>query len=296
MTALSGTVMADAAEHHRTFNTLIRASHRSYIDLETFLPWEIGVDKTKPPKRMDQLWIHGSYDDQLTPDQRLEVAWLETARDVSMFIHLEHFLPYLYGGYLNQYKDQLDKKIYEYLMLFAREELTHILAFRRYMQLGNLPLFAPPTTWSPFTHALTGLRPEVGVLSTLIIEWMAELAAMHGTQSTEVDPLTRQLFRAHHTEEIRHITFAKAIGGAFFRNTPLAEAQEVRQFLTTVIKGLLLAFTYNPEISAFTSFEFPVGIDDQTAIDAVRNSEANRLLNETRFRELFDWCRNYSIL
>jgi hypothetical protein len=297
MTAISGTVMADAAKHHRTFNTLIRASHTNYIDLETFLPWEAGVDKSKPPKKMDQLWIHATpYEEQLTPEQRLEVAWLETARDLSMFIHLEHFLPYLYGGYLNQYKDELDKKVYEYLMLFAREELTHILAFRRFMQLADLPLFAPPTTWSPFTNALTTLRPEVGVLSTLIIEWMAELAAMHGTQSSEVDPLTRQLFSAHHNEEIRHITFAKAIGSGFFQNATAAEAQEVRQFLGTVIKGLVAAFTYNPEISAFTSFEFPVRPDDQTAIDRVRSSEANRQLNETRFRKLFDWCRKYGIM
>jgi hypothetical protein len=289
--------MSDAAEHHRTFNTLIRASHRSYIDLETFLPWDIGVDRSKPPKKMDQVWIHGTpWAEQLTEEQRLEVAWLETARDVSMFIHLEHFLPFLYGGYLNQYKDQLDRKIYEYLMLFAREELTHIMAFRRYMQLGNLPLFDPPSSWSPFTSSLPSRRPEFGVLSTLIIEWMAELAAMHGTQSAEVDPLTRQLFRAHHTEEIRHITFAKAIGNSFFQNAPPAEAQEVRQFLATVLGGLLAAFTYNPSIHDFTSFAFPVRPDDAAAIDRVRSSESNRRLNETRFGELFDWCRSHSII
>jgi hypothetical protein len=213
-----------------------------------------------------------------------------------MFIHLEHFLPFLYGGYLNDYKDDLDPKVYEYLMLFAREELTHILAFRRYMALAGLPLFGPPATWSPFTKALPSMRPEAGILATLIIEWMAELAAMHGTQAAEIEPLTRRLFRAHHTEEIRHITFAKAIGAGFFESAGEAELAQVRGFLRGVISGLLAAFTYNPEIASHTSFAFPVASADEAAIAAVRGSDANRRLNETRFAELFDWCRKFGVM
>jgi hypothetical protein len=296
MPSIDGTIVASADKYHRMFDTLIRASHRNYIDLETFLPWTETVVKRRPPKKLDQLWIYGTpYWDQLSDEQRLEVAWLETARDVSMFIHLEHFLPLLYGGYVNEHKDALDPRVYEYLMLFAREELTHIMAFRRYMKLAQLPVFGPPVSWSPFTKSLTGMRPEFGILSTLMIEWMAELAAMHGTQSDEIEPLTRKLFRTHHGEEVRHIAFAKAIGAGFIEQASAAERSEMRQFLRGLLDRLLPVFTYNPEIASHTSFTFPVSAHDIDAIAAVRNSEYNRALNELRFAELTNWCADHGI-
>jgi hypothetical protein len=297
MSVVSQSIVAKADEFHRIFKSLIGASHRSYIDLETLIPWKTGVDKKETPKIAEDSWLYGTrYWTALSEEQRLETLWLETARDVSMFIHFEHFLPQLYGGYCNELRADLDPLVYEYLMLFSREELTHIMAFQRYRSIATLPFYAAPGNWNPFTRSLLTMRPEVGILFTLIVEWVAELGAMHATQSPEIEPLTRLLFREHHIEELRHLAFGKAISDGFFKRSSRNEAEDARQLMKRFLSSLIPAYTYNPEISSFSSFVFPIQANDEDAINEVRNSERNRMLNEDRFKDLFDWCKSQDIL
>jgi hypothetical protein len=290
--------MASAPQYQSVFQRLINASHKTYIDLESVIPWANGIDRSKPPKKLDQIWIYGTpHFDSLSPAQRLEVAWLETARDASMFIHLEHVIPDIYAGYVSQHRTTMDPLVYEYLMLFSREELTHILAFHRFLKLAGLPWYAPPGsgTYADFASRLPAMRPEVGVIFILLIEWTAELAIMHATQSPEVEPMTRDLFRAHHSEEIRHITFGKAIGDAFFTTAPKEEAAQVRRQMGMLVQGLHAAFSFNPQIASYTSFPFPVDPKDEAAVRAVQNSAQNQALNAVRFKELTDWCQKHAI-
>jgi P-aminobenzoate N-oxygenase AurF len=291
MTIMSGSILADAGDCSRVIKTLINASHRSYIDLNSYLPWQDGINKKMVPKPANQSWLYGTpYYDELTEEQRLETLWLENARDVSMFIHFEHFLPPLYAGYCNSYGRDLDPLVYEYLLLFSREELTHIMSFQRYREVAELPLFAPPGGWNPFTKSLSTMRPEIGICLTLLVEWLAELGAMHAVRSTEVEPLTRKLFREHHVEETRHLAFGKSIAEVFLQRCSAEEADQVKQLLRGFMRGYLPAYTYNPEIARFTSFRFPVQPDDEQAISTVRNSTHNQQLNNERFKELIAWC------
>jgi P-aminobenzoate N-oxygenase AurF len=281
----------------RLFSRLIDNSHRKYIDLESFLPWDSGVDKSLPPKAMDQLWIHGTeWTEQLDEAQKLETAWLETARDASMFIHLEHVIPTVYAGYVNDYRESLDPLVYEYLMIFAREELTHIMAFHRYLKTSELPWYPRPGSYAELSVQLPRMRPEIGILFTLLIEWTAELAVMHGTQGDMVDPLTRSLFREHHQEEVRHIAFGKRIGEEYFERAPEAEATQARAHLGKLMHGLHRVYNYNPDIARYTSFHFPIQPGDEAAINAVQTSEANLALNAIRFREINDWCKALKII
>lgn len=296
MNAIAGSVMANPGEYQNLFAALTHASHKNYIDLETSLPWAQGVDRSRPPKAMDQLWIYGTpYWDALTDEQRVEVAWLETARDASMFIHLEHVIPPVYTGYVHDHRENLDRTVYEYLMLFSREELTHIMAFQRFLKLANLPWYPRPGSYAELSSKLPNMRPELGILFTLMIEWTAELAVMHATQFDEVDPFTRELFRAHHTEESRHIAFGKAIGQGFFARAPEGEAREVREHLSKLLHGLIPLFNFNPEIARYTSFHFPIQPSDADAIRDVQRSQHNRELNAVRFKEMFVWCENLGI-
>src|SRR5438105_5397689 len=173
---IEGSVMTSPGEESsHLFSRLVNSSHRKYIDINSFLSWTDGVDKSRPPKRMDQLWIHGTpWADQLTDEQKLETAWLETARDASMFIHLEHVIPAVYSGYVADYREALDPLVYEYLMIFAREELTHIMAFQRYLKAAELPWYPRPGSYAALAVQLPKMRPELGILFTLLIEWTAE--------------------------------------------------------------------------------------------------------------------------
>ena len=87
----------------RKIVSLTQHSHESHISLNTSLRWSLGVNRSMWPKRRDACWIYGTPAwEALTPEQRLELAWAETARDVSMFIWLEQALPPLYMGYINK--------------------------------------------------------------------------------------------------------------------------------------------------------------------------------------------------
>jgi len=116
------------------------------------------------------------------------------------------------------------------------------------------------------------------------------------SQDDVVDTLTRRMFYEHHMEEARHIAFGRWVGESFFEHAPATSAAQMRQMMRGLMARLVPQFTYNPEIARHTSFAFPIACDDQAAIDAVRNSEASRLLNEIRFAPLFAWLRKVEAL
>jgi len=291
-------VITLSEKNSRDVLKLIASSHESPMDINTVLPWRQGVDKGGLPKKPEQCWIFGTpYYEKLTDVQRHELLWEETARDVSMFIILEQTLPPLYLGYINQHRGKLSPEVYEYLMIFSKEEIVHTLAFQRYMRLAELRLFNPPDGLHELlVQQLPTMHPVAGVLCTLILEWVAESAAMYGTQSDEIEPLTREMFYQHHIDEARHIAFGRWVGEAYFDVAAEPQAQEMRKLLLSLFNRLIAQFTYNPEIAEHTSFPFPIQRADQAAIDIVRTSQSNVALNQKRFAPLYSWLRKIQVI
>jgi hypothetical protein len=277
---------------------LIESSHARPMDFNTVLPWERAVDRARLPKPVEQCWIYGTpYYDMLAPEQRHELLWKETARDVSMFITLEQTIPPLYIGYINQYQGELTPEVYEYLMLFSKEEIVHTLVFQHYMKLGNLPQFAPPDGLHDLlAKQLPAMHPVAGIICTLLIEWLAELAAMYASQGEDIEPMTRSLFYQHHLDESRHIAFGRWIAESYFEKSPQEDAARMKQLMRGVLARLVPQFTYNPEIARHTSYVFPIKCADQDAIEAVRKSAANTALNEMRFAPMFNWLRKLEVV
>ncbi|WP_227817714.1 diiron oxygenase [Nitrogeniibacter aestuarii] len=278
--------------------TLIRASHRHVMDLETVLPWADGIDFSRNPKLETGSWIYGTeYWDALTPEQRNELLWKEVARDVSMFIWLEQSLPPLYMNYANQEPFGMLPEVYEYLMIFSREEITHTLMFRRYLDLAKLPLFDPPRgAYAQFTRQLPEMHPVLGILSTLMLEWVAELNAIYLTQGRDNEPLTRKMFHEHHIEEVRHIAFGKRVVEYFFENGPAEVIDRIRGSFAPLYQNLKNEVTYNRDIARHTSFKFPIAEDDDAAVERIRQSENNRRMNGERFAEVDTWFAKLGIL
>jgi hypothetical protein len=286
-------------ENVRVIGSMITTSHRSPMTLEGVLKWaEQGVDKSLPPKLPETSWLYGTkYWDQLTPSQRLEMLWLENARDVSMFITLEQYLPPIFMGYLNAFSHALAPEVEEYMMIFSKEEIVHTMMFRRYMERANLPYFVVPERpgYKPvmdmLEHSPKTTPPIIGVLWTLVIEWSAELNAMHGTQSEGIDPFTRQMFREHHIDEVRHIAFGRRIIEDYFENRSEKEVEYVRNLIKPALKDVFNEYRFTEQICGLTSFEFPFDADDAEAIKEVRESENNRKLHDARFKEMNEWLQ-----
>lgn len=293
MSALAEEVLTLNAKSKTGVLNLIERSHAAPMDFNTALPWENGVDLQQLPKPLTQSWIYGtSYFDALTATQQHELLWKETARDVSMFITLEQTLPQLYMGYVTTYPAALSPEITDYLMVFSKEEIVHTMVFQRYMKSAGLPLFVPAEgLFDLLTKQLPAMPPVAGVICTLIIEWVAELAAMHASQSEQIEPLTRAMFYNHHVDESRHIAFGRWIAESYFDTASPEQTLRTRQLIQGVLARLIPQFTYNPEIAHHTSFRFPIQPDDTAAIDTVRNSAANQQLNQQRFAPLFRWLQ-----
>ncbi len=270
---------------------LSQTSHQRTMDHATVLPWDQDVDLSLFPKDPEHIWIKGTpYFDALTAEQQRELAWIETARDISMFIWLEQTLPPLYMGYITKFHDRISPELQEYLMVFSKEEIVHTLTFKRFMDKAGLKMFAPPAgLYELLTETLPKMPPAVGVLFTLLMEWVAELSAMHTSQGEAVEPMTRTMFREHHFDEARHIAFGRWISESFFDNASEEEAEQVRAMSRRIFPSLIDMFTYNPEVALHTSFAFPIQPDEMDKIEQVWRSEHNARLNAKRFAEMYAW-------
>jgi P-aminobenzoate N-oxygenase AurF len=283
---------SDSAQTTKAFRQLIDKSLRESMDYHLSVPWDMGVDKTKPAKRFEQTWLyHSSAWQRFTPEQQVEITWLETARDVSMVVNLETLIPQLFSTYMNAHSENMSPEIHEYMMIFEREELMHILAFHRYLRvIGHAKHAKMPYFYQLVDHLLT-TPPEVGLVFTLLIEWLAEAKVMMN-QTEEVDPLTRALWRAHHIDEVRHIHFGKTIAEAWFAAQPPEATAGIRAKLRETILKMVHAV---PAIQPHASFPFPCDMNDPALIDEVRASESYRQVIDARFGEIFAWCRKLGI-
>lgn len=302
MTSPSAPLFA-SQDNLRVINSMINTSHRSPMLLGSVLPWAEVIDRSAPPKKIETSWIHGTpYWDQLNDAQRLELLWLETARDVSYFIQLEQYLPPMYMGYLTAFGSALASEIEEYMMIFSKEEIVHTQMFRRYMEQAVLPYFVIPQragsakVMQMLEHAPRSLPPIVGVLWTLVLEWAAELNAVHGTQTDGIESFTKKMFWEHHVDEVRHIAFGRRLCEDYFTSKSAEELAPIRQLLRPAVGDVLEEFKFTEQICDLTSFEFPFKNDDYATIRKVRASENNSRLNAVRFKEINDWLQKLDLL
>lgn len=275
----------------KLYGTLVSTSNRSSLEVDIALPWANGIDKAVLPKRAEHSWIYGTrYWDMLTDEQKHELLWLENGRDVTAFIKLERYLPILYVGYILKYRDELPKEIYDYLLIFSKEEIVHTMMFKRYMKLAQLPMIMDPESpFKAFLAVVGDMKPVFGIFFTLVLEWAAELNAVHLSQYEGCEPLTKRMFREHHVEEVRHIAFGKRIVEDFFEQGDPEEVARIREQFKPIVQGVYDEITFNRMMEDFTSFKFPVSKDDKEAIQEIRTSEHNRKLNAVRFKDLNDW-------
>lgn len=176
---------------------LIKNSHDDHMSLNTAVDWSLGVNKTLPPKRPECSNIYGTrYWDALTEEQRLEVLWQENGQAASQFIWVEEALNPLFVRLLHKNHGSFPEPIREYLMIFCKEEIVHTQMFRRYLQVAGLPLYGEPEI-QYFFEQLAPMHPAVGVMCVYLSEAIAEEAVMRQL-GPGIDPLSKQLFMAHH--------------------------------------------------------------------------------------------------
>jgi P-aminobenzoate N-oxygenase AurF len=273
---------------------LIDKSHTSYMDLNSIVPWENGIDRALKGKRDDHSWIYGTeYWDRLTPEQRHELCWVENAQTVSFFIWLEEGLNPLFIRLLHKSGNRIPEHIREYMMIFCKEEIVHTQMFRRYLRNAKLPLFTRPAVMA-FIEELVNMHPVAGVLCTYLVEGLAEEAAMR-QQGPGVDPVTTKMYYEHHVEEARHLAFGKWICESFFAMAPPEAKEQLGYLVRAYMSVLVPLFTYNPEISQYLSFDIGIDPNDAETIARVQRSEHNRKVNDERYGGMLAWIKKLGV-
>lgn len=286
-------------EHaQRLLLNLITKSHEDYIDPLTSIDWSKGIDKTRYPKRKDGCWLYGTeYWDRLSEEQKHEMAWKEIAREASNFIWLEETIPLIFMTAVNQLGTAIPPAVREYMMIFSREELSHILMFRKYLKLADLELFKPSDGLHAFcVNDLPKMPPIMGTLCTLLVEHIAESGAVYLVSNDEVDPLTREIFLRHHQEEARHLSFGKWTTQAYLESASPEEKAKLKGVVENLLGKLILKYTYNPEIANHVSFDFGIAADDAATAEKVRRSAVNDKHNDDRFHSLLLWLKKAGLL
>lgn len=289
-------VLSLSAGRTRQLSALIDKSHAVHMEVNTVADWSLGANRRIRPKREDHSWIYGTpYWDALNEEQRLEMLWLENAHLASGFIWLEEGLPPLFIRILHEHWERMPPEIYDYMMVFSKEEIVHTQMFRRYLKEAGLPLFRAPEALGIMhggDDTLVKMHPVAGVLCTYLIELAAEQTAMC-QEEAGIDPLSHQIFYEHHKEEARHLAFGKWIcESALEKFTPEAKAN-LGYMIRALMSTMIPRFTYNEEIAQYLSFD--VGICDSEELYQVHTSPNNRRLSLERHGAMLDWIKKLGL-
>lgn len=281
-------------ERGKQLDALITLSHDSHMELNTVLDWSKGVDRSLPPKRPDHSAIYDTpYWDRLDESQRLEVLWQAVAQAASQFIWLEEALSPLFIRLLHRNEGRIPEPIREYMMIFCREEITHTQMFRRYLKLGNLPLYGG-TEIQSLIEDLALLPPIAGVLCVYLGEAVAEEAVIR-QHFPGMDPLTKQLFLEHHKEEARHLAFGRWICESFFETASAPAKERTSVLVRSFMSSLVPEFIYSAEVSQHLSFDIGIDPNDPEAIRRIRQTPHNQRLTHERWGGLLSWIKRLGL-
>ena len=281
-------------EKTRRLINLTEKSHESHMELNDILEWSKGIDRSIMPKRADHSWIYGTqYWDALTEEQRTELLWMEVASTASNFIWLEEGLTPLFIGLLHRNLKKVPDPIYEYMMVFCKEEVVHTQMFRRFLKLAKLPVYERPEV-SNFISKLVEMHPVSGVLCTYLTEGLAEEAAMR-QDAPGIEPLTKKMFFEHHREELRHLAFGKWICESFFEQVGAKTRGQMGFLVRCYMSTIVPLFTYNTEIARYLSFDIGIDPYDVDALDAIRRSPNNQRLNAERWGPMLAWIKQLGL-
>lgn len=253
------------------------------------------VDRTVPPKREDHCWIYGTPQwEALTPEQRIELLWLEHAHTISTLIWFKEDLTPLYTRFLAKYGERISPEVREYMTAFCEEEAVHTRMFRRYLDAAGLPLYARPDLLG-LIPMIEKVHPIAGIFCTYLVQGTIEEAAVL-QDAEDLDPQTRRVMRRHHLAEARHLAFGKWLCESMLEEASHATKMRVGHLTRGYMGAAIRRLTYHPEISQYLSFDLGVDPNDIETLERIRRSENNTRLNQERYGPMLDWVRRLGIV
>lgn len=242
----------------------------------------------------------------LSDDERRKLTQVEMGAYAHIFRYVEEFIAPQVSALAQDFSSQGDRAQFEALCSFAAEEIKHMELFRRVRSMVDeavgfeLALIGEERATAEWVNGHT--RGSV-LLLTACIEWFVQLHYVDAFKDDRnLDPLTKQIFRAHWLEEsqhaqLDHLETLRAFDG-------LTDAERDRAIddlieLVTGVDGLLQkqsAFDVD-NLERYIARELSP-TDRRTVQDAVLAAKRHTFImsgvTHPRFQELFNLVTNRS--
>lgn len=181
----------------------------------------------------------------LNPEEKRKLTQVEMGAYSHLFAFVETFIAPLMAD-LALDSQGVNGEAFEALTNFASEEVKHIHLFREVARRVDVKLGFPlklVTGQTEVAHAVLSKNKGAVLLLTSAIEWFTQhhyLSSM--SQSDELDPLTREIFRCHWMEEAQHARLDHLEALRLFKEMTTVERQEAIEdliWLLVAVDGLL---------------------------------------------------------
>lgn len=103
----------------------------------------------------------------------------------------------------------------------------HALVPKRFMKLTVLPTFNSFPAFGHISALFPKMPPCFGIMGNLLLDWIIDVDAMHSTQSTGVDALTREVIKLHHVDKVRYLDFSRRLVDNYFTDSTRHQKQRV---------------------------------------------------------------------
>lgn len=225
-------------------------------DLEKDIPWEMGVDLSKPFVGLDPdaiLFPHATREQKIVISQLLGLIVISTFNEFE--ISLERSKKECFDNLLRNYP--VNPELIDLGEQFFEEESKHAKAFQRYMKLfaeevnisyEELKSILPVVNNSAFEKLfrLNGLAGGQALWWTVAaVEEESILIYRHLKKiEDKVDPLFFHLHRKHFEEESRHASYAFIMLDLFRKrgNTPIAKVHKKLDYLFSEVLQITWVF------------------------------------------------------
>lgn len=267
-----------------TATRLLRASERRSFDPRTEIDWAAPFEDNlffAPPQGSGlygtDLW------EAMPRAQQIELSRCELANTTAMAVWFElTFFPLLVGELLRR---PYTSDHVRYGLTELGDECRHSWMFSTMLEkLGRGPF---PV--NRFDYALTFLLRELPLpgltwVAVLFVEEVFDAVQRDAMSDEQIQPLCREMFRIHVTEEARHMRYAR---DELAREAPSIN-QASKELLANTLGlglGIIARCLHNPAVYA------AAGLDPRKAQAAVRSNHRHReFLHHTtdRMRPFFD--------
>ena len=214
---------------------MTRASQKFFYDPTTKLEWPEEFDRSDWAMTPELISLFGTpLWEEMSEAQQKDLSFFEAAGFYSLILNGER--PLLEGMSHRMYVSEKNLQVTEYMHHFLDEENKHMMMFAGYLRryLGKVY----PEKKIAFARELAKGGEDLAFLAkVIVVEELSDYYNIIMAADERLPQITRDLNRAHHVDEARHVRFGREyLKHTWERFTPSWTEEEVAAYRTWLVE------------------------------------------------------------